>query len=482
MIKGKILKTISCLMCFAVLLNCYPIFAVAATQPDATGDRVKVTFPFAFFRSEPDLSLAAIKRIFLRGKEVEVLGYSGSYVRVWDSDSESEGYIHYCLLNDKPLNIRQQYVNVYNGATKSNAVTVKYDEDGELKWSVSSSGIVEIIKTGKRSFSVKGISPGTVTLTVECDNDKDTCSITCINEWKDRETSTAKSDVKVMCAPGKYFSPEKVISEGASITVCGDILNSDYFYVSSGDIWGYIYSSDFPDIKYMMTQYHYYDEGYQKRFGSAETKINDYASVLNDVMMANFGLKVCYYIEPYTSAADQCKKQKYGDNYLSYLSSACPKTEKHNPDSCLRTTYMRDVLLKDKGWGTDVISKAVWTGHIMDGHKPSTSESVSQTIVFTTANTVSYSSGTYSNKSSTDIRYYSLYEITHETGHQLGLDDGYCFKDGNGKHCSNPNCFYCNGEPIPDCIMAKIKSPTNSANMFCDDCEEKIKIHLEEHH
>lgn len=480
--KNSIFKWFAVLLCFAILFGSMPAYAVNNTQPDATGETVSVKFLFAFFRSEPNLSFNTIKGIFLNGREVEVLGYSGNYVHVQDLDSKSKGYIHYFLLNDKPLNIRQQHVNVYNGATKNGVVTINYDKDGVLEWSLSQSGIVSVTQHSYRSLTVTGISPGTVTLTVECGNDRDTCTITCLNEWKDRETSTAKSDIKVMYAPGKFFNPEKTIPAGASITVYGNIPDSDYFYISSGGIWGYINSSDFPLIKYMMTQYHYYDQGYEKRFSSANSKISDYASVLNDVMMANFGLKVCYYIEPYTSAADKCKKWKYGDDYLNHLSGSCPKTENHNPDSCLRTIHMRDVLLEDKGWGTNVITKAVWTGHIMDGHKPSSSEKVSKTLVFTTANTVSYSSGKYSNRPPSDIRYYSLYEITHETGHQFGLNDGYCYKDIVNGTCSNKNCFTCRKLSLPNCIMAQIKSPTNSTNMFCDDCKEKINSYLKDHH
>lgn len=481
--KKNILKIISALLCFVILLGYSQICAIAVTQPNAIEDTVTVNFLFAFFRSEPNLSFGTIKGIFWHDREVKVLGYSGSFVYVQDTKSKDKGYIHELLLNDKPLNIKQQYVNVYKGATKENHIKISYDKDGVLEWSVSPTEIVEVTEYSDGSLSIKGLSSGTATLTVKCNGDKDTCDIACIEQWSDTETAIAQTAITVMGTPGDIYKGAKTIPQGATITARGNIpSNSDYVYVSSGDIWGFINLSDFSTIEYMMTQYHYYDEGYKKRFSSPNTKIADYASVLNDVMMANFGLKVCYYIEPYTSAADKCKKWKYGDDYLDYLSGSCPKTENHNPDSCLRTIHMRDVLLEDKGWGTDVITKAVWTGHIMDGHKPSNSESVSQTLVFTTANTVSYSSGTYSNKSSTNIRYYSLYEITHETGHQLGLNDGYCYKDGNGKHCSNSNCFYCNGEPIPNCIMAQIKSPTNSKNMFCDDCKEKINSHLKDHH
>ncbi|MBQ8576084.1 MAG: hypothetical protein IJ447_08585, partial [Clostridia bacterium] len=346
MTKRNIFKIISILLCFVILFGYPQICATAITQPNATGDTVTVNFLFAFFRSDSNLSFSTIKGIFLYGREVEVLGYSGSFVYVQDSDSKDKGYIHELLLNDKPMNIRQQYVNIYKGATKEDHIKINYDKDGALEWSLSQSGIVEITKYSDRSLSVEGISPGTVTLTVECDGNKDICDIACNEKWSDTETSTAQSAITVMGTPGNKYKGAKTIPQGATITARGNIpSNSDYVYVSSGDIWGFINLSDFSKIKYMMTQYHYYDEGYKKRFSSPNTKISDYASVLNDVMMENFGLKVCYYIEQYTSAADKCKKWKYGDDYLNYLSGSCPKTEKHKADSCLKTGYLREELI-----------------------------------------------------------------------------------------------------------------------------------------
>lgn len=253
------------------------------------------------------------------------------------------------------------------------------------------------------------------------------------------------------------------------------------------NIEGFIKVSDFPGIDYLMTQYHYYDEGYNIRFGSASTKIYDYASVFNDVMMDLFNLKVCPYVESYTSSADTCKILSYGSVKSNNLTKGCPETDNHgvqDESSCTTTISLRNQLLTDKHTGSDVVTKAVWTGHIMDGNPTSNSESMSHTLVFTTANTVKYNSqnGTYSNRATSSIRYYSLYELFHETGHQLGLVDGYCFKDNGSSHCSNPNCYYCNKETIPNCIMAVIKSGEDSNNVFCDDCEETIRNHLKDHH
>ena len=61
-------------------------------------------------------------------------------------------------------------------------------------------------------------------------------------------------------------------------------------------------------------------------------------------------------------------------------------------------------------------------------------------------------------------------------------DNGYCYKDFVNGKCSNENCFTCKKLPSPNCVMAQIKSPTNSIDMFCDDCKEIINSHLKDHH
>lgn len=483
--KKCILKIISVLLCFVILLGYSQICAIAVTQPNAIEDTVTVNFLFAFFRSEPNLSFGTIKGIFWHDREVKVLGYSGSFVYVQDSDSKDKGYIHKLLLNDRPLNIKQQYVNVYKGATKDGIVTINYDKDGVLEWSASPAGIIEVTEYSDCSLSVKGLNSGTATLTVKCNGDKDTCDIACIEKWSGTETATAQTSITVMGTPGNEYKGAKIISKGATITARGYIPeSSDYVYVSSGSIWGFIRLSDFPAIKYMMTQYHYYDEGYKERFSSANTKIADYASVLNDVMMVNFKLKVCSYVKPYTSPADQCKKWKYGDDYLDYLSGSCTKISPHKTDSCLQTGYLRDDLKKQFGNGGGTVSKVAWTGHIMTNYETDRSNAtVGIGTVIITPYATTNPNNNFSNYSSDKIRRESLYTIVHETGHQLNLRDHYCKKDFSeqtGK-CTNEFCVTCNKLPYSDdCIMLdRINVETvNTSKIYCDYCKNTISIYL----
>ncbi len=470
--KKCIFNIISVLLCFVVLFGYSQICATAITQPNATGDTVTVNFLFAFFRSEPNLSFGTIKGIFWHGREVKVLGYSGNFVHVQDSDSKNEGYIHELLLNDKPLNIRQLYVNVYKGATKDGVVTINYDKSGALEWSVSPTGIVEVTEYSDCSLSIKGLSSGTATLTVKCNGDKDTCDVACIEKWSDTETAKAESNITVMGTPGKTYKPEKIISADATITALGNIPDQpDYVYVSSGNIWGFIKLSDFPAIKYMMTQYHYYDKGYDLRFSSANSKISDYASVLNDVMMENFGMKVYSYVNLYTSVADECKILSDGKVKTGNISNACSGAGNHKSGTCLTTENVRNDLKRQFGNGGKSISKVAWTGHIMTNNERSNGTVGMGTIIMTPYGTVG--------ESQAEIREDRIFTLVHETSHQLGVHDHYCRGDISPitKKCSYSHCSKCYGETIPyGCIMYERVNieDVSYTDLYCDDCIKNI--------
>ena len=484
MIRNNVLRVISVLLCFVILFGSMPVYAVDGTQPDAIGDTAEVNFFFAFFRDAPNLSFTNIKTVFWKGRKINVLGYSGNYVYVQDVETEDKGYIHNMLINDKRLNIIKAYANIYSGVLKDDYVKVRFDLSGDLEWSLSEKGVVEVTKYNSRSFSVKGLKPGVVKLTVKCGNYKDTCDIACIDRWADAETATAESPIKIMGTPGKYYKPELTIPQGATITASGYIPeSSDYVYVSSGNIWGFINLSDFPAIKYMMTQYHYYDQGFNIRFGSANTKISDYASVLNDKMIELFGLKICPYVYSYTSVTDQCKIWRYGSVYSGNLSSSCPQNGNHKTDSCLQTGYLRDDLKNSFGNGGGTVSKVAWTGHIMTDHDNDRSNSTVGvgTIIITPYKTVYKTSSGYVNDSSYEIRRDSISTLMHETIHQLGVHDHYCYDDQggpDGKRCSNiGGCYVCYGVK-PDCMMMINKYPTEDTVLLCSKCKSKVSEYL----
>lgn len=309
-------------------------------------------------------------------------------------------------------------------------------------------------------------------MTVESGGFKDTCDIACIERWTDKETATAQSEIEVMGTPGKTYTPEKKILQGATITASGHIPGySDYVYVSSGGNWGFIKLSDFPAIKHVMTQYHYYDKGYDLRFSSASSKISDYASVLNDVMMANFGLKVYSYIKPYTSVADECKILTDGKVKTGNISDACPGTGNHKSGTCLTTENVRSDLKRQFGNGGKSISKVAWTGHIMTDNGRSNSTVGMGTVIITPYGTVGVTSA--------KIREDRVFTLVHETSHQLGVYDHYCRGDISEitRKCSYEHCSKCYGDIIPyGCIMYERVNIEEASfvELYCDDCIKEI--------
>jgi len=475
----KFIKIVSLILCVSIISCNSIVYAANTSKPDSIGDEVYISFLFAFFRDEPSIS-SKIKNVFWYKRNVKVLDYSGNYIYVRDVETKEKGYIHELLLNDKSLNIVQEYLDVYKGNTKEKAITVNTKPGKNFDWSLSKNGIVEITQYSEKELSVKGLSSGMVTLTIKCDGEKDTCIISCVEKWYETETVTADETIQLMGSPGTYYDNAPTVSKGSPLIARGNVFGKDgYIYVTSGSKSGHMKLSDFPGIDYLMIQFHYYDKGYELRFNDKGEKINEYASVLDNIMMANFKLKVVSSVDFYTSVADECKIESYGSVKPNNLAESCPRTGDHLYNYCLTTENMRDDLEKQFGDGYRNISKAAWTGHIMSDHegdRPNATIGMG-TVVITPYARVS--SNNYSNLSSSKIKEESIYTLVHETGHQFGLQDHYCAnnKIDNNDHCSNNYCSECNGEPIPyGCLMYDRPDINNSTltKLYCDDCKEDI--------
>lgn len=308
------------------------------------GDAVKVKVPFFIvpFQESPGF-LKSIKSLLLINTKVKVLGYSGDYTYVEVVNTSEKGYIFYYFLDDNrdgELTMNRENDNVYVGKTNSGRLKVVYTGDETLTWSFEPAGyIARDVNTG----IITGIKPGIVTITAKAGKLSKQCTVACINEWKETETATAQKSITIRANPGNSYESKGTISKGTTITALGDLADgSGWIYVEASGIWGFIQLSDFPGIDYLFTEYHYYDKGYDLRFGSASTKIYDYASVMNDVMMDLFNLKICPYVSSYTSLADKCKILRYRSVKTGNLASGCPKTNGHVSGSCLTTNVLRD--------------------------------------------------------------------------------------------------------------------------------------------
>lgn len=472
------------------------VFGNNPSASDGIGDvyRIRAPFILTFVWESPDF-FSNIKSILLFNAKVRVLDYFGNFTYVEVINQGIKGYIYYFTIDDdrktvedepkdepkRELTLSIKNDNVFVGETNKGRLKATYTGNGAITWTIEPEGY---IKRDEKTGVITGIKPGIVTVTASADGLTEKCTVSCINKWKEQETASAQKIITIRANPGNTYSSKGKIPKGATITALGDLADgSGWIYIEANGIWGFIQLSDFSGIDYLMTEYHYYDQGYKLRFNSDGSNIYEYASVMNDVMMDLFNLKICPYVSPYTSPADQCKIWRYGSVKSSHLASSCPKTGNHNANSCLTTQALRDALYDNgKGAGNNVTAKAVWTGHIMDGHAMSNSQrQPTYILVFTTGNTVN--SATNQNKSDEWIRSRSIYELMHETGHQFELTDHYCKEDGSP--CSNNYCYSCRrGYDAPRCIM---NLPFNTENydndkLFCSECTTGIITHLNDHH
>ncbi len=458
------------------------------SSPDGINGAYRIRPPFiiAFVHEAPSF-FSTIKSIIWFGTKVRVISYSGNYtyVEVINNNDEepTKGYIHRYTIDDDrkgELTLSRENDIVYVGKTNSGRLKATYNGNSILTWTVEPEGY---IKRDEKTGVITGIKPGIVTVTASAGDFTESCTVSCINEWEEPETATAQRNITVRANPGSTYDSKGTIPKGATITASGDLTDgSGWIYVEGSGVYGFIQLSDFPGIDYLMTEYHYYDKGYELRYNSNGSDIYEYASILNNVMMDLFNLKVCQYVSPYKSSADQCKIWRYGSVKPNNLASSCPKTEKHSSDSCLKRDNFKDDFVKFYKISKTGISNVAWTGHILGSNERSVGTVGFGFIIMTPYSTVREISG-YPNQTNAKIREDRIFTLVHETSHQLKLHDHYCREDYNKytEQCSNTFCVLCYDLPYSDyCIMYdRTNIETTSTNkIYCDYCFNSIKDFL----
>jgi len=456
------------------LQGCYTDVDINA-NPQSIGDKLNVRPPFiiAPLFSEANIFSKITGWVWVYSK-VTVKGYDGYFTKITVNKTQETGYMLSICLSDDSARLLVRYANLFIGQTRN--ILKDYDNPQDFSWSVSKNNVISI---DKKTGVVTAVNPGTVVVTARFNGQKTECVVSSINRWIEEETADAETDVVLKSSPtGSNYSVYDVItvSEGTELIAVGDTAQSNgqiYVKVKIGDgyKYGHIKLSDFPGIDYIMTQYHYYDKGYKLRYSDEGSKIKEYASVLDDVMMANFKLKVLSYINPYTSVADECKNESFGEVKPNNLASSCPQTSGHIRGSCLTTENIRSDLKSEFGDGAGNISKVAWTGHIMNNNERSNSDVGIGVVVMTPYGTI--------DTTSTKAREDRIYTLTHETGHQFGLYDHYCANDVSPitQKCSNKHCSLHYGDFIPHgCIMYERADIENSvySKLYCNDCKENI--------
>lgn len=428
-------------------------------------------------------------QIIFAGVKVTVLGYYDSffYIEYKDGDKLCRSFI---WSNFLPNSVGEdeifRQISFYEivlkvGESSAQKLTTNYK--GNVEWTVFDE---EIVSFDKNTGKITAKKPGVAIITAKVGTTRKSCMVYSVSQWFEPETAVATKDVTVRKTPSVTGNKAGTVLKGTIMTADGDFENGmRWVHITSGDIKGFVQLSDFPGINYLMAEYHYYDQGFEVRFDSGYEKIRDYSSILNDIMMRIFGLKISQHIEDYTSLADECKIKTYGSVYTNNLYADCPKTQGHFSDVCIVDLKMHDRMLADNGKCTNTVTRCLWTGHYLYDNKPSQFLINKGSILFTIAGYTNYStsSNKFVNKPNDDVRERALYEIVHETGHALGAIDGYCKEDIQNGHCSNENCYACNRLPVPDCIMVNNKNnPEMRTSVFCEECIEIINSHLSNHH
>ena len=223
------------------------------------------------------------------------------------------------------------------------------------------------------------------------------------------------------------------------------------------------------------TMRNFIDQGYRVRFGGY-SNIYTYNSVVSAKFEQFFGLSCgCQYVL-HTSSADNCKIAQFGSVASANLVASCPHSSSH-----LTSAAMRDVM----GNGTNVVSRILWTGHIMTGNPASNSSSSRYSVIVTPKHTTTGS--TYTNKSDAAVRKESIFTLMHELSHQLGAPDHYCYGiPGGSTVCSNTSCDICymGRETTRSCMMTyryDIEA-TDEDVLYCSSCLQTIATHLTDHH
>ncbi len=179
------------------------------------------------------------------------MGYSGNFTYVEDISGKEKGYIFRMFIEDDEegeLKTAKSVYCVYEGKKRTSHIEIDYNGSKSISWELSEPGIVEVTKESDGNLSIKGLSPGSVTLTIKAGLlGRKECTLFCIYEWKKPWTGKAKKDTYVRKGAGDNYDYWEEISSGDRFIVHGDDGSSDgwaYGNVSGTDTWGFVKIND----------------------------------------------------------------------------------------------------------------------------------------------------------------------------------------------------------------------------------------------
>lgn len=241
------------------------------------------------------------------------------------------------------------------------------------------------------------------------------------------------------------------------------------------------------EYKYRYSISNYYDQGYAVRFTDAAPQMSEYQRVCSEIFLTVFGIGTTRSVNEYTSCADECTGTPVT---LAHTTTGCSGW--HLLNNHKSSDAIRHDLISQFGKGTNVHSKVAWTGH--DINSASNSLSSNHTVVMSIS---SVTDDNNNNLAADVIRHERIYTFLHETSHQLGAPDHYCY-DSNSNNCNNPSgdCWRCDNKlpAPPECLMTRrmndLEQRLNNGTIdriYCSQCmssthEKGILNHLNDHH
>ncbi len=183
----------------------------------------------------------------LAGGKCEIRGKYNSYAYIFieTENGKRDGFVKHTKLEAQTnmfLTLSAEDIDVWGNkyVNPNKKLTTPYK--GEVKWSVSDESVIDFDDdTGQ----IKGLKPGTATITATAGNEQKTCTVHSLYRWPQTWTTATNQETYLYRAKGSGYVEAIPMPKGRSFTVYGDNGTSDgwaYGVTTIGgeDYWGYI--------------------------------------------------------------------------------------------------------------------------------------------------------------------------------------------------------------------------------------------------
>lgn len=183
----------------------------------------------------------------LAGGKCEIRGKYKSYAYIFieTENGTRDGFVKHTKLEAQTnmfLTLSAEDIDVWGNkyVNPSKKLTTPYK--GEVKWTVSDDSIIDF---NHETGQIKGLKPGTATITATAGKEQKTCTVHSLYRWPQTWTTATNQETYLYRAKGSGYVEAISMPKGRSLTVYGDNGTSDgwaYGVTTIGgeDYWGYI--------------------------------------------------------------------------------------------------------------------------------------------------------------------------------------------------------------------------------------------------